>query len=98
MRVSVRVGDHSVEVGTGCNLLDVCHEHDLPIEFSCRGGSCGTCLVRVLEGAENLSPHTDPESVLLPDLVEDPSEYRLACQSVVHGSVRIVWVDRSGAP
>ncbi len=32
------------------SLLDLAAEYDVPIPYSCRSGSCGTCAVRVLAG------------------------------------------------
>lgn len=92
MNIAVRVGDTTVETHGGRSLLDVCHEHDLPVEFSCRGGACGTCLVRVLDGADNLSPHTPNEEVLLPELAARGGPHRLACQAIVLGPVHLLWL------
>jgi ferredoxin len=35
--------------GSG-TLLELAESHGLAPEFSCRGGSCGTCRTRILEG------------------------------------------------
>ncbi len=77
------------------NLGDLCHEHRLPVQFSCRGGACGTCLTRVIHGMENVSARSDNEEVLIPDFVADDGSYRLACQTVVHGPAQLQWVDQS---
>jgi ferredoxin len=54
---------------------------------NCGGyGQCGTCIVNVLEGAENLSPKTDFE---VRRLKRKPDTYRLACQVLVNGPVSI---------
>jgi len=92
MSASVRIGDLAVEAVPGHNLLDLCHEHDLPIEFSCRGGACGTCLVQVLDGALNLSPPAEHEVQFLEELVCGEGTYRLACQAAVHGPVHVRWL------
>ncbi|QCE08980.1 ferredoxin [Vigna unguiculata] len=44
------------------------------------GGTCGTCMVEVLEGQELLNPRTDKEKKLLK---KKPKNWRLACQTVV---------------
>ncbi|KAK7325161.1 hypothetical protein VNO77_29288 [Canavalia gladiata] len=44
------------------------------------GGTCGTCLVEVLEGMELLSPRTDKEKA---QLKKKPKNWRLACQTTV---------------
>lgn len=53
--------------------------------MNCGGyGQCGTCVVEVLEGAENLSPRTEVENR---KLRKKPDNYRLACQTLVNGPV-----------
>ncbi|KAL5575196.1 hypothetical protein UlMin_016895 [Ulmus minor] len=44
------------------------------------GGTCGTCLVEVVEGRELLSPRTDKEKE---KLKRKPKNWRLACQATV---------------
>jgi vanillate O-demethylase ferredoxin subunit len=34
----------------GYTILEVLMEHDIPVEFSCMGGTCGSCETRVLDG------------------------------------------------
>lgn len=55
--------------------------------MNCGGyGQCGTCLVEVVEGMENLSPRTPVEDA---KLKRKPETYRLACQTLVFGSAAI---------
>ncbi|RZB84594.1 Photosynthetic NDH subunit of subcomplex B 3, chloroplastic isoform B [Glycine soja] len=44
------------------------------------GGTCGTCMVEVLEGKELLNPRTDKEKKILK---KKPKNWRLACQTTV---------------
>lgn len=44
------------------------------------GGTCGTCIVEVVEGKELLSPRTDKEKE---KLKKKPKNWRLACQATV---------------
>ncbi|BAZ44767.1 ferredoxin [Chondrocystis sp. NIES-4102] len=54
---------------------------------NCGGyGQCATCIVEVVEGMDNLSPKTDFEQR---KLRKKPENYRLACQTLVNGSVKI---------
>ncbi|MBW4505861.1 MAG: (2Fe-2S)-binding protein [Scytonematopsis contorta HA4267-MV1] len=56
--------------------------------MNCGGyGQCGTCIVEIAEGMDNLSPRTDAEQRLLK---KKPENYRLACQTLVHGAVSVV--------
>ena len=51
--------------------------------MNCGGyGQCGTCIVEIVEGMENLSPLTDVEKR---KLKKKPDNYRLACQVLVNG-------------
>ncbi|NEN88666.1 MAG: (2Fe-2S)-binding protein [Okeania sp. SIO2D1] len=55
--------------------------------MNCGGyGQCGTCVVEVVEGLENLSPRTPVEEQ---KLKKKPPSYRLACQTMVNGPVTI---------
>ena len=55
---------------------------------NCNGnGQCGTCIVEIVEGIENLSERTDVENR---KLKKKPENYRLACQTLVNGPVSVV--------
>ena len=55
--------------------------------MNCGGyGQCGTCVVEVVEGIENLSPKTPVEER---KLRKKPEGYRLACQVMVNGPVSV---------
>lgn len=55
--------------------------------MNCGGhGQCGTCIVEIVEGMENLSSRTEVEKVMLK---RKPETYRLACQTCVYGSVSV---------
>ena len=54
---------------------------------NCGGyGQCGTCVVEITEGMENLSPRTPVEDR---KLKKKPENYRLACQCLVNGAVSV---------
>jgi ferredoxin len=56
--------------------------------MNCGGyGQCGTCVVEVVAGLENLEPRTPVE---IKRFKNKPDNYRLACQSIVQGPVSIV--------
>lgn len=55
---------------------------------NCGGyGQCGTCIIEIVEGIENLSERTDVENR---KLKKKPENYRLACQTLVNGPVSVV--------
>ena len=56
--------------------------------MNCGGyGQCGTCIVEIVEGMENLSPRTEVENR---KLKKKPQNYRLACQTIVNGPISVV--------
>lgn len=56
--------------------------------MNCGGyGQCGTCIVEVVQGADNLSPRTAFEDR---KLKRKPDSYRLACQAIVNGPVTVL--------
>ncbi len=74
---SVEVAD--VEPGT--RLVDVTDDHpQSAVPYACRSASCGTCRVRVLEGAEGLAAPEEDELDVLDLFGDDPARVRLCCQ------------------
>jgi ferredoxin len=69
----------------GSPIGDVCEKAGVP--FACGGaGICGSCLVEVLSGMENLSEFTDHEKNFLGEMGSE----RLACQcKILKDTVKI---------
>lgn len=70
-------------------ILDVARRAAVPLGNSCGGvGVCARCRVRVLTGAENLSPRTTMEVRFGTDrgFAEDE---RMGCQAVVEGACAV---------
>ena len=70
------------ELPDGSSLQEVCEEAGVP--FACTEGVCGTCVIEVLEGMENLSAFT-PEEVDFLGPQDPKSKERLACQCKIKG-------------
>lgn len=62
------------EVADGEPIAQVCEEAGVP--FACTEGVCGTCVIEVTQGMENLSPFTQEEK----DFLGNSQNERLACQ------------------
>ncbi|CAL9781032.1 unnamed protein product [Musa acuminata subsp. burmannicoides] len=62
------------------NNIDLYGPYDGPLLNCSGGGTCGTCIVEVVEGKEILSLRTDKEKELLK---KKPKTWRLACQTMV---------------
>ncbi|MBF1999380.1 MAG: (2Fe-2S)-binding protein [Synechococcales cyanobacterium M58_A2018_015] len=86
--------DRLVVAANGANLRFKALENGIDLYtlmgkmMNCGGyGQCGTCIVEIVEGMENLSPRTEAENR---KLKKRPDSYRLACQTLVHGPVSVV--------
>jgi len=86
--------DAEINVADGSNLRFKALENRIDIYtfsgklMNCGGyGQCGTCVVDVVAGGENLSPRTQVEER---KLKKWPPSCRLACQATVNGPVSIV--------
>jgi ferredoxin len=87
-KVTITTDEKTLEVAQDYPMIDMCEDHDTSILFGCRDGACGACMIRVLEGADNLSAMLDDERDFLETMAAEPDE-RLACQCRVRGDVKI---------
>ncbi len=89
MRVSFTPLGTSAEARLNETVLDAARRAGAPIGNSCGSvGVCGRCRVRVLAGAETLSPPTTIE-IRVATQRGFASDERLACQAVVGGDVEV---------
>ena len=73
-----------IELEDGSPIAEQCEEAGVP--FACTEGVCGTCVIEVTEGMENLSEFNEAEADFLGELEEE----RLACQcKIKSGCVKI---------
>ncbi|MEL7432143.1 MAG: 2Fe-2S iron-sulfur cluster-binding protein [Chlamydiota bacterium] len=78
--------EEEVELEDGSSITEACEEVGVP--FACTEGVCGTCVVEVEEGMENLSGFTEAEEDFLGELDKE----RLACQcSILRGAVKVTF-------
>jgi ferredoxin len=88
--VAIKIAEEDVLLRIGESLLDADDRIGLPLEFGCRGGACGTCLIEIVAGIDNVSAKTAEEEALIPALVPDAdATMRLACQIAILGPVQI---------
>ena len=90
-RVKFLPADLECEVPVPARIIDVTDDHpDTDVPYSCRAATCGTCRVRVEEGADALAPPGMEESEILHIFGNEPG-VRLACQlEVVQPTERVV--------
>ncbi|NJM85483.1 MAG: (2Fe-2S)-binding protein [Leptolyngbyaceae cyanobacterium RM2_2_21] len=86
--------DKEIVVADGANLRYKALENDVDIYTfmgkmtNCGGyGQCGTCVVEIAEGLQNLSPRAAVEER---KLKKRPPNCRLACQTMVNGPVSVI--------
>jgi ferredoxin len=73
-----------IELEDDAPLQEACEEGGVP--FACTEGCCGTCVIEVVSGMENLSSFTDAER----DFLGEQDCERLACQcKIKQGTVKI---------
>jgi ferredoxin len=70
------------EVAPGEVVLDAAIRAGAPIPYSCRGGTCRTCISRVISGCVEHDP--DYADDLLIDADEIADGYRLLCSALVY--------------
>ena len=76
---------NEIELEENEGLQEVCEDEGVP--FACTEGVCGTCVIEVAEGMENLPKPTQEEEDFLG---EDTCNERLACQcKIKKGTVRL---------
>ena len=73
--------DEETELDNESPIAEACERSGLP--FACTEGMCGTCIVEVLEGNENLSEPTQPEIDFLGE--DGTKKERMACQCKIKG-------------
>ena len=76
--------DEEIVVDDGSPIKPLCEEQGVP--FACEEGVCGTCVIEVEEGMDNLSEMTQEEI----DFLGEQDLERLACQCKINqGCVKV---------
>ena len=89
MRVTFTPLARAADAKSDETLLDVARRAAVPLGNSCGGvGICSRCKVRIVAGAENLTPPTSVERrfAAARGFAEDE---RMACQAVVRGECEV---------
>lgn len=78
----------TLNVPAGSRVIEISDKVNSGIVYGCREGDCGTCLMKVVEGLENLSEPSVLESKILKEHFAG-RDFRLACQAQVLGDVTV---------
>ena len=88
--VTVLPANLSAEVEAGELLIQAGHKAGVEMEAGCFSCFCGTCLVEVVRGMENLEPPSDDELEVLDQWNKDPEKFRLSCCTKIKGRGDVV--------
>lgn len=88
-KVTFKNTNKSAEVDVGTELKVVTRAQNWPIAYGCEDGMCGTCLIKIAEGKENVSKMEEKEKMTLTAMGMDTSSYRLCCQCKVNGDFTV---------
>lgn len=77
------IDGEEMEVADGAPIADTCEEAGVPLV--CRAGICGSCVITVEEGMENLEELTSEEE----EMGLGPDQ-RLVCQAVIRSGKVVI--------
>ncbi len=88
-------GHGTFPVESGQTILEVAEAHDLPMDYSCRVGSCGADPVEIIQGHEHFNVMTEDEEETIETFcdVENAQGCRLACLAKITGPVKVRILD-----
>jgi ferredoxin len=90
MKIIFINNNQAIDIEENTSLLRASIRYKIGMPFKCGGGMCRTCICKVEEGIQNTNKLTKKELKLLTD--EDiKSSKRLACQTIVSGSIAVSW-------
>lgn len=89
-KVTVLPANVSAEIEVGELLLDAGEKAGVEMEAGCFNCSCGTCVVEVVRGGEQLEAPTPEELDVLDQWNRDSDKYRLTCCVKVVGEGEVV--------
>jgi ferredoxin len=79
----------TVTVPAGTRLIEVSEKVGAGITYGCREGECGTCMMKIVSGAQNLASPSVLEDQVLKDNFAGVAT-RLACQAQLLGGEVVV--------
>ncbi|PIK15762.1 2Fe-2S iron-sulfur cluster-binding protein [Halobacteriovorax sp. JY17] len=93
-KIKIKGIEEELEVESGKHLSELLTASNSPILFGCRTGICGTCLIRVHDGKENINPPCADEAEFLEIVAEGDSKMRLACKVIINGNINIEYIGK----
>lgn len=97
-KVTFLPSGRTIECADGTSLFDAGGGTQAGIDTACVGkGTCGLCRVKIVSGAQHLTPYGDEETRHLGN-VYHITKVRLACRARVSGDVTVEVVARRKKP
>lgn len=98
--VILQDSEKTIEISGTDTIFNELDDKDLKLPAGCLSGSCGTCKIEVLEGAENLKEPSAVEKNTIESIQETypnlkEKTIRLSCRAKATGDVKIKPVDRN---
>ena len=90
MKIIFKNNNQEIDINEETSLLRASIRYKAGMPFKCGGGMCRTCICKVEKGIENTNKLTKKELKLLTDEDIQLSK-RLACQTIVKGSITVSW-------
>ena len=82
--------DKTVTFEKNQTICGIAEKNGIKIVAECHAGICGSDPIRIISGAENLSPMGDDEKGTLEDICGlQPGECRLACMAKPTGVIEV---------
>lgn len=79
----------TLTVPAGTRLIEISEQVGAGITYGCREGECGSCMMRIVSGMENMSERSVLEERILQENMAG-RDNRLACQAQVLGGEIVV--------
>lgn len=79
----------TVAVPAGTRLIEISEKVGAGISYGCREGECGTCMIKIVAGMENMTDRSVLEDKVLQENMAG-RQHRLACQAQVLGGEVVV--------
>ena len=90
MKIIFKNNNQEIVLEEETSLLRASIRYKAGMPFKCGGGMCRTCICKVEKGIKNTNKLTKKELKLLTDEDIQLSK-RLACQTIVNGSITVSW-------
>jgi ferredoxin len=96
--IRIKGREEAIPSSPAISILNLLQRNGIAIQTICGGrAQCGRCVIRVIEGAENMNRKNQRELIRLQAL-NAGEEMRLACQSYTRGDIQIEIINSGTRP